>query len=405
MDKLDDLLQRLIELQGNIATRKCSQIKKVDGFDRYFKAVANECKFVQSMKLGQKEVTKSRILSSNVTLFESIFDVFQRETGVVAIGQPFTLDGKLRALTVDIVSENGCKWVKVKAMSSKSIEDLYEGRGRFGERSVVEIAADYLRCASQNIVNFGVPKVEFAFSDLPGIPAGILQQLRAAGISVTSTSSPASARDSMPAPSPPTPTKVVDDDESDEDAAYHYILPPALIGVAYAIDPATVRRVNMDITALIALTSELTHGGCIKAFPGHPVLQRQAEDEVRRPVLKRLNAFLEDKELVVCCRAAKEFEDILNVVGGPEERVRGTALLAKCTQVPDQPSPMALDLHESRRIKARQKVVFGTGDHLQAITLTANVSFVRAAQDQGAHFAVFTHPSRALTEMKGLWPN
>ena len=48
------------------------------------------------------------------------------------------------------------------------------------------------------------------------------------------------------------------------------------------------------------------------------------------------------------------------------------------------------------------QVVFGTGDSMKAITLTANVNFVRAAQDQGAHFAVFTHPSRALTEMKGV---
>ena len=36
-----------------------------------------------------------------------------------------------------------------------------------------------------------------------------------------------------------------------------------------------MKLVNLDITALIALCSELTHGGCQKKFPDHLVLQRQ----------------------------------------------------------------------------------------------------------------------------------
>ncbi len=54
------------------------------------------------------------------------------QKGVVGVGQTFPLDGKPRALKVDIVCESGSKWVKVKAMSGKSIEDLHEGRGRCG---------------------------------------------------------------------------------------------------------------------------------------------------------------------------------------------------------------------------------------------------------------------------------
>ena len=57
---------------------------------------------------------------------------------------------------------------------------------RYGEKSVAEMAADHLRCASQNKVNFGAPKVEFAFGDLKGIPVSILQQLQHAGVAITS---------------------------------------------------------------------------------------------------------------------------------------------------------------------------------------------------------------------------
>eukprot|EP00667_Euglena_gracilis_P011415 EG_transcript_11671 len=403
---LRDLELRLQELCHKLeALRAASQPRKVDGLERYCRAVATEYKFVQAMCEGRKELTKSRVLSSNASLFEALHAVLLRERGVVGIGQTFTLDGRPRALKVDVVSEFGSKWIKVKAMSGRTIEDLHEGRGRFGEKSVVEMAADYLRCATQNIVNFGAPKVEFVFTDLGGIPSSITQQLQSAGILVSAPSDPPEVSSPSDAVVLAQQGPAFEDDEGEEEAShYHFLLPPLPDGGGWAVDPSTIQRVNFDVTALIALSSELTHGGCVKDFPQHPVLQHQAEDERRRPVAAGLEAFLWGKEYVVCDRAAAEFLAILNVVAGPAEKARGEALLARCRQVPDQPSSHATALPESRRIKARQKDIFGTGDTLQAITLTANVSFVRAAQEQGVHFPVFTHPSRALTEMKGVWP-
>eukprot|EP00668_Euglena_longa_P038489 GGOE01049501.1.p1 GENE.GGOE01049501.1~~GGOE01049501.1.p1 ORF type:complete len:422 (-),score=130.12 GGOE01049501.1:116-1345(-) len=404
-----DLSARLQELEVRLQ-QLCQQLemlrtalrpRKVDGLERYCRAVATEQKFVQAMCDGRKEPTKSRVLSSNVSLFEALHAVLLRERGVVGIGQTFTLDGRPRALKVDVVSEFGSKWIKVKAMSGRTIEDLHEGRGRFGEKSVAEVAAEYLRCASQNIVNFGAPKVEFVFTDLGGIPGSIIQQLQSAGILVTS---PTDSLTSNPVALDPAPASLEDDESDEEVSHYHFLLPPRPEGCSMAVDPSTVQLVNFDVTALIALSSELTHGGCVKDFPQHPVLQRQAEDERRRPVVAGLQEFLQGKEFVVCARAVEEFLAILEVVAGPEEKARGRALLARCRQVPDQPSKLAASLPESRRIKMRQKAIFGTGDALQAITLTANVSFVRAAQEQGVHFPVLTHPSRALTEMKGVWP-
>lgn len=46
------------------------------------------------------------------------------------------------------------------------------------------------------------------------------------------------------------------------------------------------------------------------------------------------------------------------------------------------------------------QVIFGTGDELRAMTVTANVGFVRAAEQRGVDLAVYIHPSRALTQMK-----
>jgi len=374
----------------------------LEGFDRYHRAVRAEAKFVGAMLTGAKEPTRSRILSSNVALLEGTCDVLCAETGVLGLGQAFALDGKPRALVVDVVAESGSKWVKVKAMNGRSIEDVHEGRGRYGERSVVDLAVDYARCASQNIVNFGAPRVEFAFTDLDSIPPSILQQVRAAGVLVRSPtgSVPDAPLAALPAPVPVPPLE--DDAADDEEVPYGFILPPR--GIGTAVDPRRVTTVNLDVTALVALTSELTHGGCTRSFPRNPVLQFQADDEKRRPVLAGLREFLEGKELLVCDRAATDFRAILDIVAGDAERERGRALLDRCRRVPDQPSPAAAGLPKTRRIKDRQKIIFGTGDSLHAITLTANVCFVRAAEEHGVHFTVFTHPSRALTEQKGEWP-
>ena len=53
-----------------------------------------------------------------------------------------------------------------------------------------------------------------------------------------------------------------------------------------------------------------------------------------------------------------------------------------------------------RKIKERSLAIFGTGDHLKVLTVTANSGFVRAARGQGLDLGVILHESRALTEDK-----
>ena len=51
-------------------------------------------------------------------------------------------------------------------------------------------------------------------------------------------------------------------------------------------------------------------------------------------------------------------------------------------------------------IKDRSRAIFGTGDALRVVTVSANSGFVRAARGQGLELAVELHESRALTEGK-----
>ncbi|KAL3831584.1 hypothetical protein ACJMK2_023322 [Sinanodonta woodiana] len=164
-------------------------------------------------------------------------------------------------------------------------------------------------------------------------------------------------------------------------------------------DTDSIQNVNLDITALITLVSAMTHGRCNFIFP-EKILSQQAAEERQRPALPSLTKFLKGKKQFACQTAVDSFHEILDMLGGKSEIERAKELLEKVTVVKDSPSHQAMDLPETSKIKRRSKIIFGTGDTLKAVTVTANSGFVRAAEHQGVKFAVFLHASRALTEKK-----
>jgi len=65
--------------------------------------------------------------------------------------------------------------------------------------------------------------------------------------------------------------------------------------------------------------------------------------------------------------------------------------------VPDTPSERMMGLPTTRKLALKNKVVFGTGDHWHAPTLTANMAFVRAVSQTGMSLSTIEHRPRALT--------
>ncbi|XP_050418925.1 UPF0415 protein C7orf25 homolog [Patella vulgata] len=161
----------------------------------------------------------------------------------------------------------------------------------------------------------------------------------------------------------------------------------------------SIKKVNLDITSLIALVSGVTHGGSKFVFK-EKILSQQAAEERDTPCLEIIRQFLEGKELIACKSAVEDFNTILDTLGGEGEKERSKKLLEDITIVEDQPSDRALQLEMFGKVKGRSRIIFGTGDTMKAITVTANSGFVRAARNQGIAFAVYIHPARALTEQK-----
>jgi hypothetical protein len=69
-------------------------------------------------------------------------------------------------------------------------------------------------------------------------------------------------------------------------------------------------------------------------------------------------------------------------VGGKEEKQRAQEFLNRVTVVPDQLTERVKSLCLSGNIKSRSLAIFGTGDFLEAVTVTANYGFLRSAKTQ-----------------------
>ncbi|XP_041849565.1 UPF0415 protein C7orf25 homolog [Melanotaenia boesemani] len=371
----------------------------VEGHQKLVGKLRAELRFLRRVEAGQLQVKESHLHSTNLTHLTAIVDTAQSLEDVVALLHVFAYQdaaGRRHTLVVDVVANGGHTWVKAVGRKAEALHNIWQGRGQYGDKSIIRQAEDFLHASRQQPVQYQNPHVFFAFYN--GISAPMAAHLRDMGVSV---------RGDIVAVN----TLVADEEEEEEKEEV-----PAEedLSEATQVDRGTVvaslafpgplqveecGRVNLDITTLITYVSSLSHGHCHLSFR-EPVLTEQATQERRQPVLPQLHAFMEGKELFACRAAVHDFQTILDTLGGPGEKERAQKLLARLRLVDDQPSERTLRLTASAKINQRSLMIFGTGDTLKAVTMTANSRFVRAAANQGIHYSVFIHQPRALTEGK-----
>ncbi|ELU06361.1 hypothetical protein CAPTEDRAFT_204981 [Capitella teleta] len=321
---------------------------------------------------------ESHLASSNLTHIQGIVEAAETLPNVVLILHTFCSRDQPHPIVVDVVCNHGYTWVKVIARKPEALHLVYSGQGQFGDRSITEQAERYVTCAKEFPLNFTSPQVTFLFAR--GVTRLLKQTLLDAGISVEGSVFELTES-----------STVSHVDEEEIPSASEWMKSQALA--------SPMQKVNLDVTALIALISNLCHGRCHFVFQ-EAVLTSQAEEERIKPVLPDMQNFLKGKEMLVCQSALESLQSILATVGGPTETQRASDLLRRVIVVDDAPSPKANDLKKSAKINHRAQIIFGTGDTLQAVTLSANAGFIRAAANQGVHFAAYVHAARALTEQK-----
>nr|XP_039255796.1 UPF0415 protein C7orf25 homolog [Styela clava] len=373
-----DVAEKLFEKSTTFADENLTGSMKLSN------RIKSELRFLKKIKSGKIEFKDDHLSSSNLTSLEALVTCIEDTKCISAILCPFHVgiqngdDEEIfdqeRKVIVDIVCNDGSTWMKVVARNAKALLTAWEGRGGFGEKSIITQAELLLATANTNLNNFHPPEIHFVF--YKGVPLTIANGLQKIGITVKGN--------------------IVDDQNFETD---NLLNNSKLICPKLESKKHKTTSVNLDITALLCLVSNLCHGKNNFEF-AVPVLTKQAIEEQNSPVLSKIEKFIENKTLYACETAIKSFNDIVQTVGGEKEKLRSSELLKKVIVVDDNPSERTMFLQNSGKINERSKVIFGTGDSLKAVTVTANTGFVRAASQCDVRFSVFIHEARALTERK-----
>ena len=364
-EKLESKITEGFDLQ-----RKLEEFKNVCGVPKLNRKINKEIQFLEKFKSHPEKLKIEHLQCSNLLHLSAIVQALMECTNPCQVLKTFSGPKKV---TVDIVAQNGTEWIKVIARSPQALEKLSTGDQAYGQKSLIDQAQDYIYASEENLYHFKPPTLVFVFH--AGVPEKAHTKLSALGIKVLGNIVPMTTMDS-------------DEDFDDEmdDFAQE----------AFEIDHETL---NLDITAMIAYVSALTNGHTQYEFQEN-VLNQQALWERSRPVKPMLDEVFEGKTLITCQSAIDDFQAILSTLGGPGEKSRAEKFLEAIKVVPDQMSDKVMNLKCGGKVRERSKLIFGTGDALKVVTVSANSGFVRAAQSQNIDLAVISHESRALTEDK-----
>lgn len=293
-------------------------------------------------------------------------------------------DGSSRKFCIDLVLHGGAVWMKIIARNPKALTLVSSGEGSYGQRSILDQAEEFIECSKQHLHYFKPPNVIFSFAN--GVEDCVAQELKDIGIQldvdfkINQNFNDLSVK------------------KEENVMVKHPIKELEIVRNLKVIREMKTMKLNLGVTTLIAYVSSLTNGGTNYNFETE-VLKQHAEWELARPVKPILDNLFQGRELYCCKTAADNFKNILDTLGGHGEKIRGEEFLKRIKIVEDKPTSK---LKPGGKIKERSLAIFGTGEYLQAVTVTANHAFVRSAMNQGVYFAVFLHESRALTEGKQL---
>lgn len=396
-------------------------------------------------------IKKEYIQSSNISYLDAVHDAM---TELRSIDELMTLKSvpppdqkewmpraelmRNKTVKVDLVAESGLVWIKVIARNAKGLRfdmagleyddnDMYEeeddeeeleetmgslhvGNEGFDQLPIFKKAQDYLASAQAHQVHFRTPIVIFAFMRLQEndeFVGRILDHLRSMGIVVYSAG-----------------------DESSLQTACQVAL-----GEPVPVKSLATLKLNLDVSTVLALLSEMTHAPCQPDQVEGEALQMQAEREMISPELPVLRDLLINKELYMVQSAFNRLEAIVNVVGGSREQSRFRYLFRdhlSITQeydpelwtqlpplsvhvIPDntsdrfkqllEPPSRKGKLNNGRKIRSRfsefHAIIFGSGDAYRMTTITAIQWMDTALDDAGlTGTAIIAHEPRSLAEQK-----
>lgn len=264
-----------------------------------------------------------------------------------------------QSIKIDFIANDNQTWVKIIARNSESIKDEVLGRCEYGAKNILAVADEFLEVASSQLNFFRPPKVVFDF--LNPIDKDLEKALEARGIILGRKFRELSSTENL-----------------------------------------INSKLNIDITTMLAYISELSNGGSNCSFRER-LLDEQAMTERKDPIKPILDKIFDGKQLICCATAVKSFDEIIELLAGPCEKFRAEELKQKLIMLPDVEHPeKIINLELSSQIKERSRKIFAFGIFHEAVTISSNVGFKRAAKMKNLDIPMITHSARALTENKQI---
>ncbi|KAI9145194.1 hypothetical protein BKA69DRAFT_1035349 [Paraphysoderma sedebokerense] len=473
--------------------------RKIEGISKLRNLIKSEAKFLEKLRQNPSMIKASHVKSTNLVQLERLFETIQSERNVIAVYKSFNFlpsgesiskrvdlvmnssgsggndnsetsearnenrmiysDQLLQKIVVDVVSENGLRWVKIRARNSKGVlheflefesdsdsdsdshsesDPKYEDAkkkqisenqlceseiSRCSDKSL-ELLSRYLAAAEQNSVHYQTPKVILKFTNADNVSSTIVNTIERLGITVELANSNFCS-------SPP--------------SSGHSLLPGVDLSTDVDRAKSLTEVLNLDITTLCALVSSLSHTHSLsQAALQNPAFREQLADESISPILPQLYKVFKHRELVCCWTSYLRFAEIVNSIGGENERNRAIWLfrfiddtdsnlnipssarilnIDGSSSLPIPPIPQTDDTFHSlsvsiiadvpwteqqvprttasrTRLKSHHHFIFGTGENKKMTTITANKGLVRSLKDVGLNLSVWCHGPRSLTERK-----
>ncbi|KAL9559154.1 hypothetical protein MBANPS3_000558 [Mucor bainieri] len=426
--------------------------KPIEGLHRYTNSLTAELHFIDKLLENPKKIKKEHVQSTNLSYLEAVFEALsqagERRNEVMRLVSAPAQDNnqwmsraamiRNHSVKVDIVTENGLVWIKVIARNAKAFRHELMGlewddsssseddasddsddckqsslasSGDFDSLPIFKKAREYLRTAQAHHVQFHTPIVVFAFMRIKPeedvFVQRIMDRLTEIGI-------------------------VVYMQDSGNTLQSSYL--PLLKNVG-DLDHLTTPSINLDVSSALAILSELSHHVCLPEQVSAIPIQVQAEREALVPALPQILPYITGRKLCIIQTAYDRLEDIVRVVGGPNETARFNYLFRKHLSldlefeqelwtilpsisvevIPDasseafvkllDPPSQKSKLNNGRKIRTRfsdfHAKIFGSGDHYKMTTLTSIQWMETALKDAGVQGALLvSHEPRSLAEKK-----
>ncbi|EEC04344.1 conserved hypothetical protein [Ixodes scapularis] len=378
--------------------KQCDGLSVCPGKSKLQRKIQAEIKFLRKLCKAPDSIKGEHLRCTNLAYLSSVVTCSLAVHGLVDVLKPFScpeVRGPERTI-VDVVASNGLAWIKVVARNPEALLTSSLGDGEYGRRTILDQVRDMVDCAGCHPHLYRIPEVKI-WTALPvgeplreiieGVGHEIVADLES-GKAFLSNNSAASLEDLSASDDSADNGELTLTDDSQESFS--------TLKLGEVPEDAVL---NLDVSTMIAYASALTNGRCHFRFREN-VLTEQAENERKNPVKPALDELLGLSNIGLSESAYDDFVTIVRVMAGPCETAAAQRLLSHVAVVPDKPSVRAVSLSLRGKIRKRSKIIFGTGDQLKAVTVTANSGFLRAAKAQGVDFVAYVHESRALTEAK-----